>query len=72
MDIIDIIILVAGIILLILFILLKLTEAPTLVYKSKTIYSDHKEKPVGALFSSKFGLVGNQILSCTQKMAYCF
>jgi len=55
---IDIMIVGAGIILLILFILLKSTKVPTPVYKSKTIYSDHKEKPVEALFSSKYGLVG--------------
>lgn len=58
MNTIDIMIIVAGIILLILFILLKSTKVPTSVYKSKTIYSDHKEKPIEALFSSKFGLVG--------------
>ena len=55
---IDIMIIGAGIILLILFILLKSTKVPTPVYKSKTIYSDHKEKPVEAMFSSKYGLVG--------------
>jgi len=55
---IDLIIIGSGIILLILFILLKSTKVPTPVYKSKTIYSDHKEKPEKALFSSKYGLVG--------------
>lgn len=55
---IDMMIIVAGIILLILFILLKSTKVPTQVYKSKSIYSDHKERPVEALFSSKYGLVG--------------
>ena len=54
----DIMIIAAGIILLILFVLLKLTKVPTPVYKSKTIYSDHKEKPEKALFSPKYGLVG--------------
>ena len=58
MNTIDIMILVAGIILLILFVLLKSTKVPTPVYKSKTIYSDHKEKPEKALFSSRYGLVG--------------
>jgi len=55
---IDIMIIGAGIILLILFILLKSTKVTTPIYKTKTIYSDHKEKPVEALFSSKYGLVG--------------
>ena len=58
MNTIDIMIIAAGIILLILFVLLKSTKVPTPVYKSKTIYSGHKEKPIEALFSSKFGLVG--------------
>lgn len=54
----DFMIIGAGIILLFLFILLKSTKVPTEVYKNKSIYSDHKEKPVEALFSSKYGLVG--------------
>jgi len=58
MNTIDIFITGAGIILLFLFVLLKSTKVPTPVYKSKAIYSDHKEKPIEALFSSKFGLVG--------------
>ena len=58
MNTIDIIIIVAGIILLILFILLKSTKVPTPAYKNKTIYSDHREKPEKALFSSNYGLIG--------------
>ena len=55
---IDLMIIGIGIILLVLFVLLKSIKVPTLVYKSKSVYSDHKEKPVEALFSSKYGLVG--------------
>lgn len=58
MNVIDIMIAVAGIILLVLFILLKSTKVPKQIYTSKAIYSDHKEKPEKALFSSKYGLVG--------------
>ena len=58
MDALDIMILVSGIILLILFILLKLTKVPIQVYKNKIAYYDHKEKPIEAMFSSKYGLVG--------------
>ena len=58
MNTIDMMITGVGIILLILFVLLKSTKVPTSVYKNKTIYSDHKEKPEKALFSSKYGLVG--------------
>ena len=54
----DIAIISTGIVLIILFILLKLTSVPEQVYQSKSIYSDHKEKPVEALFSSKYGLAG--------------
>jgi len=54
----DIAIISAGIVLIILFILLKLTSVPEQAYQSKSIYSDHREKPVEALFSSKYGLVG--------------
>jgi CRISPR-associated exonuclease Cas4 len=55
---IDIIIIIIGIILIILFVLLKSTKVPKQVYKSKTVYSDHKEKPERAFFSSKYGLKG--------------
>ncbi len=58
MNYLDIIIVGAAILLLILFILLKSTKVPMQVYKNKSIYSDHKEKPIEALFSSKYGLVG--------------
>ena len=58
MNTIDIMIIVACIISLILFVLLKSTNVPAQAYKSKSIYSDHKEKPVEALFSPKYGLVG--------------
>lgn len=58
MNTIDLMIIAAGIILLILFVLLKSTKVPTSAYKSKAIYSDHKEKPEKAFFSSKYGLVG--------------
>lgn len=58
MNTIDLTIIGAGIILFILFVLLKLTKVPHQVYKSKTIYSDHKERPEKALFSSKYGLTG--------------
>ena len=54
----DIVIIVVSIILLILFVLLKSTKVPTQVYKSKAVYSDHREKPIEALFSPKYGLVG--------------
>ena len=49
---------IAGIVLIILFVLLKSTKVPKKVYKSKTIYSDHKEKPEKSLYSSKYELVG--------------
>jgi len=55
---IDIMIIAAIIILIALLILLKLTKVPTQIYKNKSIYIDHKEKPIEALFSSKYGLVG--------------
>ncbi|MBI1935185.1 CRISPR-associated protein Cas4 [Candidatus Woesearchaeota archaeon] len=58
MNTIDILIVGAGAILLILFLLLRLTRVPTQVYKNKSVYFDHKEKPIEALFSSKYGLVG--------------
>jgi len=59
MNTIDIVIIGAGVILLILFVLLKSTKVPKQAYKSKAIYSDHhKEKPEKALFSSKYGIVG--------------
>ncbi|MCK4521091.1 MAG: CRISPR-associated protein Cas4 [Nanoarchaeota archaeon] len=58
MNLINIIIVVVGIIIVILFVLLKLTKVPKIVYKSKPVYSDHKEKPEKAFFSSKYGLVG--------------
>ena len=58
MNYLDIIIVGAAILLLILFILLKSTKVPMQVYKNKSIYSDNKEKPIEALFSSKYGLVG--------------
>lgn len=58
MTIINIIIVGVGMVLLVLFILLKLTKVPKQVYKSKTVYSDHKERPEKALYSSKYGLVG--------------
>lgn len=55
---IDIMIIAAITILIALLILLKLTKVPTQIYKNKSIYIDHKEKPIEALFSSKYGLVG--------------
>jgi len=58
MNIADLMIIVAGFILLVLFVLLKLTKVPPQIYKSRTIYSDHKERPEKALFSSKYGLTG--------------
>lgn len=58
MNIIDIMLIVGGILLVVLFILLKSTKVPKPVYRSKTVYSDHKEKPEKALFSSKYRLVG--------------
>jgi len=58
MNTIDLIIVVAGIILIVLFVLLKSSKVPKQIYKSKTVYSDHKEKPEKPLFSSKYGLVG--------------
>ena len=54
----NIIIIGAGIILLILFLLLKMTNVPKQIYKNKTTYSDHKERLSKALFSSKYGLIG--------------
>jgi len=58
MNTLDIVIIVLGIVLLILFILLKSTKVPSKIYKSKAIYSDHREKPQKALSSSKYGLIG--------------
>jgi CRISPR-associated exonuclease Cas4 len=58
MNAIDIIIVVAGIVLIVLFFLLKSTKVPLQIYRSKAIYSDHKEKPEKALYSSKYELIG--------------
>lgn len=58
MTFIDMVIVGVGILLLVLFVLLKSTKVPKQIYKSKTVYSDHKERPEKALFSSKHGLVG--------------
>lgn len=58
MNTIDIIIMAVSIVLIVLFVLLKSTKVPLQVYKSKAVYSDHKEKPEKALFSSKYGLIG--------------
>ena len=58
MNLIDIIIIGFGIILVVLSALLRSTKVPKVVYKSKAIYSDHKEKPEKALFSPKYGIVG--------------
>ncbi len=58
MNFVDIAIIVFGIILLIFFVLLKLTKVPKQIYKTKTVYSDHREKPEKALYSSRYGLVG--------------
>ena len=58
MNAVDLMLICTGIILLILFVLLKSTKVPKQVYKSKAVYSDHKEKPEKALFSSKYGLAG--------------
>jgi CRISPR-associated exonuclease Cas4 len=58
MNTIDIMIIAAGIVLIILFVLLKSTKVPLQIYKSKTVYSDHKEKPEKALFSQKYMLTG--------------
>lgn len=55
---IDIGIILGVIILIVLWVLLKRTKVPRPVYKSKAVYSDHKEKPEKALFSSKYGLIG--------------
>jgi len=55
---IDIFIVVGIIILIVLWVLLKKTKVPTQVYKNKSIYSDHKEKPEKALFSPKYSLIG--------------
>ncbi len=59
MSAIDTVIIGTGIILLILFVLLKSTKVPSQAYKSKAVYYDHhKEKPIESLFSAKYGLVG--------------
>ncbi len=58
MNIINILIVAMGIILLVLFILLRLTRVPKEMYKSETIYSGHKEILKKALFSEKYGLIG--------------
>ena len=55
---IDIVIVVGAVALVILFILLKRSKVPAVAYKNKTVYSDHREQPVKALFSSKYGLAG--------------
>src|SRR3989344_9235730 len=54
----DIVIVVGAVALVILFILLKRSKVPAVTYKNKTVYSDHREQPVKALFSSKYGLAG--------------
>ena len=58
MNFIDAQIIIFGIVLLILFFLLKSTQVPKQVYKSKAIYSDHKERLEKALFSKKYNLKG--------------
>ena len=47
-----------GILLIILFLLLKSTKVPKQVYQSKVVYADHKEKPALAFYSSKYNLTG--------------
>ncbi|MBI2654639.1 Dna2/Cas4 domain-containing protein [Candidatus Woesearchaeota archaeon] len=54
----DILIIGAIVVLFALIILLKLTNVPAEIYKGRSIYIDHKEKPIEALFSPKYGLVG--------------
>lgn len=56
--IVKILIIFFGFVLLLLFILLKLTGVPKEVYKEKTVYTDHATKPVKAFFSKKYGLTG--------------
>ena len=54
----DATIVAAVVTLIVLIILLKSTSVPAEIYNNKSIYIDHKEKPIEALFSSKYGLVG--------------
>lgn len=49
---------IIGIILIVLFILLKLTKVPEKLYRNKVIYSDHKERLEKPLFSLKYNLTG--------------
>ncbi len=55
---IDIIIVTVAVVLVVLIVLLKRSKVPSVAYKNKSIYSDHRERPVKALFSSKYKLAG--------------
>ena len=54
----DMVIFVGVIILVVLLVLLKRSKVPSVAYKNKPVYSDHRERPVKALFSSTCGLAG--------------
>tara|TARA_Y100000310_G_C20681497_1_gene816221 strand:- start:2773 stop:3282 length:510 start_codon:yes stop_codon:yes gene_type:complete len=54
----DVIIIGFGIVLIILYLFLKSTKVPKQLYKSKSVYSDHREKPEKAFFSQRYRLTG--------------
>ncbi len=58
MTFIDLLIVAGVVMVVILLILLQRSKVPAVVYQNKSIYSDHREKPVKALFSAKYGLAG--------------
>lgn len=55
---IEYIIIGAVIVVIILVMALKITRVPKDLYKNKVRYSDHREKPVKAFYSDKYGLIG--------------
>ncbi|MBI2146565.1 Dna2/Cas4 domain-containing protein [Candidatus Woesearchaeota archaeon] len=54
----DIVIVAGAVVLVVLISLLRRSKVPSVAYKNKPVYSDHREKPVKALFSSGYGLAG--------------
>ncbi len=58
MTFIDVLIVAGAVVAVVLIILLKRSKVPAVAYKNKSIYSDHREKPIKALFSSEYSLAG--------------
>ena len=58
MTFIDVLIVAGVIVVVVLIALLKRSKVPVVAYKNKSVYSDHREKPTKALFSSTYRLAG--------------